>query len=83
MASQNVHFPYLSNGRTLTSFEWRPVIPVRVDVLALYCSYRVDGSERFSESAWTVWLAIMSFQSSDCDPPMLFRRPGKRAGATP
>jgi DNA invertase Pin-like site-specific DNA recombinase len=23
MASQNVHFPYPSNGRTLTSFEWR------------------------------------------------------------
>ena len=25
MASQNVHFPYPSNGRTLTSFEWRPI----------------------------------------------------------
>src|SRR5258707_2780542 len=24
MASQNVHFPYPSNGWTLTSFEWRP-----------------------------------------------------------
>src|ERR1700720_4437323 len=25
MASQKVHFPYPSNGRTLTSFEWRPI----------------------------------------------------------
>ena len=25
MVSQNVHFPYPSNGRTLTSFEWRPI----------------------------------------------------------
>jgi len=25
MASQSVHFPYPSNGRTLTSFEWRPI----------------------------------------------------------
>src|SRR6516225_8488988 len=25
MASQNVHFSYPSNGRTLTSFEWRPI----------------------------------------------------------
>jgi DNA invertase Pin-like site-specific DNA recombinase len=25
MASQNVHFPYPSNGRTLISFEWRPI----------------------------------------------------------
>ena len=25
MAPQNVHFPYPSNGRTLTSFEWRPI----------------------------------------------------------
>jgi DNA invertase Pin-like site-specific DNA recombinase len=25
MASQNIHFPYSSNGRTLTSFEWRPI----------------------------------------------------------
>src|ERR1700721_709112 len=25
MASQNVHFPYPSDGRTLTSFEWRPI----------------------------------------------------------
>jgi DNA invertase Pin-like site-specific DNA recombinase len=25
MAAQNVHFPYPSNGRTLTSFEWRPI----------------------------------------------------------
>ena len=25
MASQNVHFPYPSNGRTLTSLEWRPI----------------------------------------------------------
>ena len=25
MASQNTHFPYPSNGRTLTSFEWRPI----------------------------------------------------------
>ena len=25
MASQNIHFPYPSNGRTLTSFEWRPI----------------------------------------------------------
>jgi DNA invertase Pin-like site-specific DNA recombinase len=25
MASQNVHFPYPSNGKTLTSFEWRPI----------------------------------------------------------
>ena len=25
MASQNAHFPYPSNGRTLTSFEWRPI----------------------------------------------------------
>jgi DNA invertase Pin-like site-specific DNA recombinase len=25
MASQNVHFPYPSNGRALTSFEWRPI----------------------------------------------------------
>src|SRR6202163_4359183 len=24
MVSQNIHFPYPSNGRTLTSFEWRP-----------------------------------------------------------
>jgi hypothetical protein len=25
MASQNIHFPYPSNGRTLTTFEWRPI----------------------------------------------------------
>src|SRR5215204_505437 len=25
MASHNIHFPYPSNGRTLTSFEWRPI----------------------------------------------------------
>jgi DNA invertase Pin-like site-specific DNA recombinase len=25
MAAQNIHFPYPSNGRTLTSFEWRPI----------------------------------------------------------
>jgi hypothetical protein len=25
MASENVHFPYPSDGRTLTSFEWRPI----------------------------------------------------------
>ena len=25
MASQNIHFPYPSNGRTLTSFDWRPI----------------------------------------------------------
>jgi hypothetical protein len=25
MASQNVHFPNPSDGRTLTSFEWRPI----------------------------------------------------------
>jgi hypothetical protein len=25
MASQNVHFPYPSDGRTLTAFEWRPI----------------------------------------------------------
>ena len=25
MSAQNVHFPYPSNGRTLTSFEWRPI----------------------------------------------------------
>jgi len=25
MASQKIHFPYPSNGRTLTSFEWRPI----------------------------------------------------------
>ena len=25
MASQNIQFPYPSNGRTLTSFEWRPI----------------------------------------------------------
>jgi DNA invertase Pin-like site-specific DNA recombinase len=25
MTSQNIHFPYPSNGRTLTSFEWRPI----------------------------------------------------------
>jgi len=25
MASQQIHFPYPSNGRTLTSFEWRPI----------------------------------------------------------
>jgi DNA invertase Pin-like site-specific DNA recombinase len=25
MASQNIHFPYPSNGRTLTSFEWRSI----------------------------------------------------------
>src|SRR5438552_1431728 len=25
MASQNIHFLYPSNGRTLTSFEWRPI----------------------------------------------------------
>src|SRR6202171_4047432 len=25
MVSQNVHFPYPSDGRTLTSFEWRPI----------------------------------------------------------
>src|SRR4249920_4186473 len=25
MASQNLHFPYPSDGRTLTSFEWRPI----------------------------------------------------------
>jgi DNA invertase Pin-like site-specific DNA recombinase len=25
MASQNIHFPYPTNGRTLTSFEWRPI----------------------------------------------------------
>ena len=25
MASQNIHFPYPSDGRTLTSFEWRPI----------------------------------------------------------
>ena len=25
MTSQNIHFPYPSNGRTLTSFEWRAI----------------------------------------------------------
>ncbi len=25
MASEKIHFPYPSNGRTLTSFEWRPI----------------------------------------------------------
>jgi DNA invertase Pin-like site-specific DNA recombinase len=25
MASQNIHFPYPSNGSTLTSFDWRPI----------------------------------------------------------
>jgi DNA invertase Pin-like site-specific DNA recombinase len=25
MASQNIHFPYPSDGRALTSFEWRPI----------------------------------------------------------
>jgi hypothetical protein len=25
MASQKIHFPYPSDGRTLTSFEWRPI----------------------------------------------------------
>jgi len=25
MASENIHFPYPSDGRTLTSFEWRPI----------------------------------------------------------
>ena len=25
MALQNIHFPYPSNGRTFTSFEWRPI----------------------------------------------------------
>jgi DNA invertase Pin-like site-specific DNA recombinase len=25
MTSQNIHFPYPSDGRTLTSFEWRPI----------------------------------------------------------
>jgi DNA invertase Pin-like site-specific DNA recombinase len=25
MASQNIHFPYPSDGRTLTSFDWRPI----------------------------------------------------------
>jgi DNA invertase Pin-like site-specific DNA recombinase len=25
MASQGIHFPYPSDGRTLTSFEWRPI----------------------------------------------------------
>jgi DNA invertase Pin-like site-specific DNA recombinase len=25
MSSQNIHFPYPSDGRTLTSFEWRPI----------------------------------------------------------
>ena len=25
MASQNIHFPYPSDGRTLTSFKWRPI----------------------------------------------------------
>ena len=25
MASENIHFPYPSNGRTLTSFEWRSI----------------------------------------------------------
>ena len=25
MASQNIHFPYPTNGRTLTSFDWRPI----------------------------------------------------------
>jgi hypothetical protein len=25
MASQNIHFPYPSNGRAWTSFEWRPI----------------------------------------------------------
>src|SRR5262245_45208610 len=25
MTSQNIHFPYPSNGRTLTSFDWRPI----------------------------------------------------------
>jgi len=25
MAAQKIHFPYPSNGRTLTSFEWRPI----------------------------------------------------------
>jgi len=25
MASQNIHFPYPSDGRTFTSFEWRPI----------------------------------------------------------
>ncbi len=25
MASQNIYFPYPSNGRALTSFEWRPI----------------------------------------------------------
>ena len=25
MASQNIHFPYPSDGTTLTSFEWRPI----------------------------------------------------------
>jgi hypothetical protein len=25
MTSENIHFPYPSNGRTLTSFDWRPI----------------------------------------------------------
>src|SRR6185437_14879938 len=25
MASQNIHFPYPSNGKTLTTVEWRPI----------------------------------------------------------
>ena len=25
MASENIHFPYPTDGRTLTSFEWRPI----------------------------------------------------------
>ena len=25
MASENIHFPYPSDGKTLTSFEWRPI----------------------------------------------------------
>ncbi|OJU24122.1 MAG: serine recombinase [Alphaproteobacteria bacterium 64-6] len=25
MASENIHFPYPSDGRTLTSFDWRPI----------------------------------------------------------
>src|SRR5262249_15950074 len=56
-------------------------MPISAATVALYCLSRVSGSECFSQSAWTAWLASMLFQWSDGEPPTAFSTPLRSSGS--
>lgn len=49
-------------------------MPTNAATVALYCLSRVAGSECFSQSAWTAWLARVLFQWSEREPLADLRR---------